>query len=76
MFYSASNAKLRVNDHEILAANAQLSLNANVEPAYVAGARHSDVFRASDGIGGQLSFTYYLTGTDYFKSFVTGQGRN
>jgi len=74
MFYSASNAKLRVNGHEILAANAQLSLNANVEPAYVAGARHSDVFRASDGIGGQLSFTYYLTGTDYFKSFVTGQG--
>lgn len=74
MFYSASNAKLKIDDHEILASNARLSLSANVEPAYVAGARHSDVFRASNGIGGELSFNYYLTGTDYFKSFITGQG--
>ena len=65
MFYSASNAKLKIDDHEILASNARLSLSASVEPAYVAGARHSDVFRASNGIGGELSFNYYLTGTDY-----------
>ena len=74
MLYSASNAKLKIDDHEIMASTAQLSLNASMEPAYVAGARHSDVFKASNGIGGQLSFNYYLTGTDYFKSFITGQG--
>lgn len=74
MFYSASNAKLKFDDHEIMASNAQLSLTANLEPAYVAGARHSDVFKASNGIGGRLNFNYYLTGTDYFKSFITGQG--
>jgi hypothetical protein len=74
VFYSASNAKLKVNDHEILASNAQLSLNARVEPNYVAGARHSQTFNASNGIEGQLNFNYYLTGADYFKSFITGQG--
>jgi len=74
VLYSASNAKLKIDDHEIMASTAQLSLNASMEPAYVAGARHSDVFKASNGIGGQLSFNYYLTGTDYFKSFITGQG--
>ena len=74
MFYSASNAKLKFNNEEILASNAQISLNAQVDPNYVAGARHSQTFNASNGIEGQLSFSYYLTGTDYFKSFITGQG--
>ena len=74
MFYSASNAKLKFNNEEILASNAQISLNAHVDPNYVAGARHSQTFNASNGIEGQLSFSYYLTGTDYFKSFITGQG--
>ena len=74
MFYSSSNAKLKVNSKEILASSAQISLNARVEPNYVAGARHSQTFNASNGVEGQLSFSYYLTGTDYFKSFITGQG--
>ena len=74
MFYSSSNAKLRVNDHEILASNARLSLTAAVEPNYVAGARHSQTFNASRGIEGRLDFDYYLTGADYFKLFITGQG--
>ena len=74
MFYSSSNAKLKVNSEEILASRAQISLNARVEPNYVAGARHSQTFNASNGVEGQLSFSYYLTGTDYFKSFITGQG--
>jgi len=74
MLYSANNAKLKVNDHEIMASNAQISLNSRVEPNYVAGARHSQTFNASNGVEGQLSFSYYLTGTDYFKSFITGQG--
>jgi len=74
VFYSSSNAKLRVNDHEILASNARLSLTAAVEPNYVAGARHSQTFNASRGIEGRLDFDYYLTGADYFKLFITGQG--
>ena len=74
MFYSASNAKLKVNDEEILASNASLSLSASLQPNYLITQRSTNKYVASDGVGGALSFNYYLTGKDYFKSFITGQG--
>ncbi len=74
MLYSASNAKLKVNGNEILASNAQLSLGTNLQPAYLITNRNTNEYSASDGVGGDLSFNYYLTGDDYFKSFITGQG--
>ena len=74
MFYSASNAKLKVNDEEILASNASLSLSTSLQPNYLITQRNTNNYVASDGIGGKLSFNYYLTGVDFFKSFITGQG--
>ena len=74
MFYSASNAKLKVNDEEILASNASLSLSTSLQPNYLITQRNTNKYVASDGIGGKLSFNYYLTGKDFFKSFITGQG--
>ena len=74
MFYSASNAKLKVNDEEILASNASLSLSTSLNPNYLITQRNTSDQVASNGVGGTLSFSYYLTGTDYFKSFITGQG--
>ena len=74
MFYSASNAKLKVNGEEILASNASLSLSASLDPSYSITQRNTNEYLASNGVGGDLSFNYYLTGVDYFKSFITGQG--
>jgi hypothetical protein len=74
VFYSASNAKLKVNDEEILASNASLSLSTSLQPNYLITQRNTNKFVASDGVGGKLSFNYYLTGVDFFKSFITGQG--
>lgn len=74
MFYSASNAKLKVNGEEILASNASLSLSASLDPFYSITQRNTNEYLASNGVGGDLSFNYYLTGVDYFKSFITGQG--
>ena len=74
MFYSASNAKLKVNDEEILASNASLSLSTSLQPNYLITQRSTNKYVASDGVGGALSFNYYLTGKDYFKSFIIGQG--
>lgn len=74
MFYTASNAKLQVNGNEILASNAQLSLGTSIQPSYNIKQRNTNDYSASNGIGGQLSFNYYITGRDYFKSFITGQG--
>ena len=74
MFYSASNAKLKVNDEEILASNASLSLSAALQPNYLITQRNTRDYTPSNGVGGQLSFNYYLPGKDFFKTFITGQG--
>ena len=74
MVYSASNAKLEVNGNEILASNASLSVSANLEATYLINQRHTQDYAAVNGVGGQLSFNYYITGRDYFKKFITGQG--
>lgn len=77
MLYSASNAKLKINGNEILASNASLSLGASLNPRYqIAGdsTRNTAVYSPTNGIGGQLNFSYFITGKDYFKTFITGQG--
>jgi len=77
VLYSASNAKLKINGNEILASNASLSLGASLSPRYqIAGdsTRNTSVYSPTNGIGGQLNFSYFITGKDYFKTFITGQG--
>tara|TARA_R110000824_G_scaffold275198_1_gene463895 strand:- start:490 stop:1791 length:1302 start_codon:yes stop_codon:yes gene_type:complete len=74
MLYSANNAKLKINDKEILASNAELSLGASLSANYLMRDRHTSTFTSSNGIGGTLNFSFYLTGRDFIKSFVTGQG--
>ena len=74
MFYTADNTKLQINGNEILASNASISLSASLQPNYLITERSTNRYTASNGVGGSLSFSYYLTGRDYFKTFITGQG--
>tara|TARA_Y100000593_G_C4269244_1_gene316458 strand:- start:333 stop:1268 length:936 start_codon:yes stop_codon:yes gene_type:complete len=74
VLYSANNAKLKIDGNEIIASNASISLNASLTPRYDHDQRNTRTYAASNGVGGNLSFSYYLTGTDYFKQFLTGQG--
>jgi hypothetical protein len=77
VLYSASNAKLKVNGNEIIASNASLSLGASLNPQYrMAGesTRNTAIYAPTNGIGGQLNFSYFITGKDYLKTFITGQG--
>ena len=74
MLYSANNAKLQINGNDICANNAQLSLNASIQPNYLITKRSTNQYSANNGIGGKLDFNYYLTGADYFSTFITGQG--
>ena len=74
MVYSADNSRLLINDNEILASSAQISLGTSLSPKYLMTQRHTQDQVPGNGIGGQLSFSYYITGKDYFKEFITGQG--
>lgn len=74
MFYTADNAKIQINGEEILASNASISVSASLQPNYLITERSTNSYSPSNGVGGSLSFSYYLTGRDYFKTFITGQG--
>ena len=74
MLYTADNAKLKINNEEILASNAAISISANISPNYLMTQRHTQSQVAQNGIGGSLSFSYYITGRDFFKKMITGQG--
>tara|TARA_R110000824_G_scaffold78944_4_gene198966 strand:+ start:2783 stop:3634 length:852 start_codon:yes stop_codon:yes gene_type:complete len=74
VLYSASNAKLKINGNEIVASQAQLSLSTSLSPNYNLNQRNTSTHTPSKGIDGKLSFSYYYTGDDYFKQFITGQG--
>jgi len=52
VFYSASNAKLKVNGEEILASNASLSLSTSLQPNYLITQRNTNKYVASNGVGG------------------------
>jgi len=75
VFYTSDNAKLQINGNEILASNASISLSASLQPNYTIEDRNTVNYVASNGVGGKLNFSYYITGRDYLvKSFITGQG--
>tara|TARA_R110000824_G_scaffold11986_7_gene52747 strand:- start:3920 stop:4849 length:930 start_codon:yes stop_codon:yes gene_type:complete len=74
VLYTANNAKLKIDGNEIIALSASISLSASVQPRYDYDQRNTHTFIPTNGIGGNLSFSYYLTGADYFKQFISGQG--
>lgn len=73
MFYNFKNLRVLVNGSGILATDMKLDVQANIAPAYLATQRHSKIYRADDGIGGNLSLNYYLTGSDPLKNYLTNE---
>lgn len=70
-FYNSRNSKLTLNNEDILATEAQINLQASITPKYLSQQRHSQEFKSVDGIGGNLSLNYFLTGTDPLKTYIS-----
>lgn len=73
MFYSFKNFKLKLNNNEFLANEAQINVSTNLNPVYLQGNRHSSNYSVNGGIEGALRFNYYLTGSEYLKRYITGE---
>lgn len=70
MFYLYKNAPLLINLSGIFAKDASLNVEAFLEPRYLTNERHGLTYAATEGLGGLLSFSYYLTGVDPLKNYI------
>ena len=71
MFRNYKNCKISLNGLEAIASNVQLSIRNELAPIYEVEKRHSFDYAPNRGIGGSLSITYYLTGADPLKSYLS-----
>lgn len=62
-----------VNGSGILATDVKISTNASIEPLYLSQERHSKFLNATNGIGGSVNLTYFLSGVDYLKVFTVNE---
>tara|TARA_R100001086_G_scaffold151186_2_gene80426 strand:+ start:1181 stop:2800 length:1620 start_codon:yes stop_codon:yes gene_type:complete len=53
--------------------NVGISLQSAIEPVYLAANKSSFDYQANKDINGSLSFTYYLTGRDPLREFMTNE---
>ncbi len=70
MLYSFKNLPIKINGREILASNADLSMQNYLAPTYLAGQRFSKTLLPERGIEGSLKLGYFLTGVDYLQQFI------
>jgi hypothetical protein len=73
MFYSYKNSNVRINGRDLQFTDASINIRGDQEPVYSIPNRNSTEFVPNDGIGGSLKLTYYLTGNDILKPFITNE---
>lgn len=70
MYYSYKNCKLLIDGKELLINQAELSLQSENSPVYLSESKNSLTFSPTNGIGGNLKISYYLTGLDPIKKLI------
>lgn len=71
MYFTWHNPKVLLNSTGVACFDAKISLDTNLNPLYLTQETHSQFFNAGAGIGGQFSLSYFLTGVDPLKTFMT-----
>ena len=73
MYYTYKNGSVTVEGSGIAVIDARLSLNAFTEPLYLSSERHALFYNAIAPVGGTMTLSYYLTGQDNIKTFITNE---
>jgi hypothetical protein len=68
--YSFDNINVYLNGSEIKVQNAQIGLSNSLVPNYVVGQTMNNHFNYTDGIQGNLSLSYVITGTDFLLDYI------
>jgi len=73
MQYTYKNAVIKIDDKDIVAENISLSMNAELNGVFTEGRKNSYAFTPINGINGTLQISYYLTGSDPIRSYITSE---
>jgi hypothetical protein len=69
------DGKIYLDGVEFLANSISITTENSLSPDYIVTKRHPDNLYPSNGIKGNISLSYYLTGNDYLYNFVTNEQR-
>jgi len=73
MFYTFKNAKISLNGRDLIAESATLSHSASVESFYQEDERNSSRYTSNNGINGSFRVSYFLTGEDFLKDYISNE---
>ena len=68
-YYSASRVGVTLDGKSLFASNVGLTVQPEVSDSYKEDERTNNFYLASQGIRGELSLTYFLTGKDFVKEY-------
>lgn len=74
MFYNGKNVLVKINDEAIFATEAQLSYEAQIAPYFEIGERYTNQITPENTIQGSFNFSYYFTGEDPIRKFLSLDG--
>ena len=72
-YYSYNNTKVTINGDTVFANKADISMNTDLSPNFLAGERSSFSNTAAGGSQGSMSISYYLTGSDPLKKYIANE---
>lgn len=74
MFYTYKNCTVVLNDQQYVAANLSFNVSTQLKPRYYANRKYAHSFKPEGAIEADLSFSYFLTGTDHFNDIMYQEG--
>lgn len=74
MFYSFKDCSLTIENKSFIARDLELTTQADVVPVYNVSSPFNTNYAANNGLQGILKFSYYLTGNDPIKPYLSLEG--
>lgn len=73
MYSSFKNVKILLNKTGILCTDLGISVNASIDPIFYAQDRAALSYNATNGIGGSVNLSYFLSGQDHLKAYIANE---
>lgn len=73
MYSTFKNTQILLNNTGILCTDLGISVDASIDPLLYAQDRAALSYNATNGIGGSINLTYFLSGKDHLKDYVSNE---
>ena len=72
-YFNHNNTEIKLNNQRVHAQRVGIDLSTSLAPNYISETRGSFSKSVENGIAGSMSFSYFLTGVDFLKDFITNE---